>query len=192
MDAREKLELGVNMKRRASFVATFSLALSALLLAVPGSQAFAAGSLDFENPSGLSLGTDWMSSDFPNAIVGASSSAQMPAELSPWAINDSRSAPAPGAWTLSVDLTGIPDNDAWVYLPIPIFTAAITTPPAAAVTGVPTAPTKINNTGGTFLGTNTGGGGGYYTISFPSPLTARVFPTATPGTYNAIWTVTLA
>ena len=195
---------GAPMKIRLSRIAMAGLAgaASAALLfpsvaAADSELVINGGTLGFDNPNGDPTGTDWMSEDFPAVTLGASSSSEAPAELHPWAVRDARGGTA-AAWALSVDLTGIPDTEAFVYLPVPIFTPSLFTnelgagQSPAVVTGVPVVTTKVNNTGGLALGTNTGGGAGYYTIHFATPLRARVWPSATPGTYPGVWTVTLA
>jgi hypothetical protein len=154
-----------------------------------------AGTIAFENPFGTAVGTDWMSDDFSPSpvILGAASSVAATARVHPWAISDAQGAGA-ASWTFNTNLTGIPLTEADVFLPVPRVTTA---PGSTGVVVVPAAfnvPTQINN--GNVLIATTGAPGtagqGYFTISFASPMRARVLPTGTPGTYPGVWNNTLA
>lgn len=154
-----------------------------------------AGTVQFENPFGASVGTDWMSDDFsPNPVIlGAASSVAATARVHPWAVSDAQGAGA-AAWTFSTHLTGIPLTEADVFLPVPRVNTAPGSTGAAVVAPAFTAPTQINNGSVAIAQTAAPGtsGQGYFTISFASPMRARVLPTGTPGTYPGVWNNTLA
>jgi hypothetical protein len=153
------------------------------------------GSITFQDPSGPSVGTDWMSEDFfPSSVeLGAATDVIATARVNPWQIVDTQGAGA-DSWILSTELSGIPTSAASVYLPVPDITTSGGGTGVAVVSPTFTDPSLINSGSSvSILQTTAPGspGDGTFTLTFLTPMRARVRPDSTPGTYLGIWTNTL-
>lgn len=137
-----------------------------------------------------------MSGDFsPGPVVlGASTDTAATAPIRPWGVLDAQGVGAVG-WTLSTQITGIPTSVADLYLPVPQVNATTGATGVAVVAPTLTAPTRVNNgVNVAVVQTAAPGtpGDGYFTITFPAPLSARIHPDGAPGTYLGIWSNTFA
>jgi len=149
-------------------------------------------------------------------VLGAAQSVGALANVNPWGVSDTQ-GPGAVAWTLSVQLVddagdglpfygpyndnGTPSNyaddsgEADIFLPIPEISTPVLGAGVAVVPPGFTSPQVVN--GGVNIGvaqTQAPGvaGDGYFIISFPRPMVARVLPTVSPSTtYRGTWLVTL-